>query len=72
MKIQYNGSSKVVKRLAELANQAQDISLRQDNSDISILYWTGPDGTETVIQIPDSTNDMEEITAEELENIIGE
>jgi len=52
MKIQYNGSSKILKRLVELVNRSQNIALRQDNTDKNTLYWTGLDGVEITVNIP--------------------
>lgn len=52
MKIQYNGSSKILKRLVELVNRSQNIALRQDNTDKNTLYWTGLDGVEITVSIP--------------------
>lgn len=52
MKIQYNGSSKILKRLVELVNRSQNVALRQDNTDKNTLYWTGLDGVEITVNIP--------------------
>lgn len=52
MRIQYNGESKILKRLAELVNRSQNIALRQDNTDKNTLYWTGLDGVEITVKIP--------------------
>lgn len=52
MKIDYRGSSKILKRLAELVNRSQNIALRQDNTDKNTLYWTGLDGVEITVNIP--------------------
>ena len=52
MKIQYNGSSKILKRLVELVNRSQNVALRQDNTDKNTLYWTGLDGMEITVNIP--------------------
>lgn len=52
MKIQYNGSSKILKRLVELVNRSQNVALRQDNTDKNTLYWTGLDGVEITVSIP--------------------
>lgn len=52
MMIQYNGSSKILKRLAELVNLSQNIKLRQDTTDKNTLYWTGLDGVEITVNIP--------------------
>ena len=52
MRIQYNGESKILKRLAELVNRSQNIALRQDNTDKNTLYWTGLDGVEITVNIP--------------------
>lgn len=52
MKIQYNGSSKILKRLVELVNRSQNVALRQDNTDKNTLYWTGLDGVEITVTIP--------------------
>lgn len=52
MKIQYNGSSKILKRLVELVNRSQNVALRQDSTDKNTLYWTGLDGVEITVNIP--------------------
>ena len=52
MRIQYNGSSKILKRLVELVNRSQNVALRQDNTDKNTLYWTGLDGVEITVNIP--------------------
>ena len=52
MKIDYRGSSKILKRLAELVNRSQNIALRQDTTDKNVLYWTDLDGVEITINIP--------------------
>ena len=52
MKIQYNGSSKILKRLVELVNRSQNVALRQDDTDKNTLYWTGLDGVEITVNIP--------------------
>lgn len=67
MKIQYNGSSKILKRLVELVNRSQNVALRQDNTDKNTLYWTGLDGVEITVNIPSGA--VEKVS--ELENDAG-
>lgn len=52
MQIQYNGKSKILRRIVELVNRSQNIALRQDNTDKNTLYWTGLDGVEITVNIP--------------------
>ena len=52
MQIQYNGKSKILRRIVALVNRAQNIALRQDNTDKNTLYWTGLDGVEITVNIP--------------------
>lgn len=59
MKIQYNGSSKILKRLVELVNRSQNIALRQDNTDKNTLYWTGLDGVEITVNIPSGSMEVD-------------
>ena len=52
MQIQYNGKSKILRRIVELVNRSQNVALRQDNTDKNTLYWTGLDGVEITVNIP--------------------
>lgn len=52
MQIQYNGKSKILRRIVALVNRSQNIALRQDNTDKNTLYWTGLDGVEITVTIP--------------------
>lgn len=52
MQIQYNGKSKILRRIVALVNRSQNIALRQDNTDKNTLYWTGLDGVEITVNIP--------------------
>lgn len=52
MQIQYNGKSKILRRIVELVNRSQNIALRQDSTDKNTLYWTGLDGVEITVNIP--------------------
>ena len=52
MQIQYNGKSKILRRIVALVNLSQNIALRQDNTDKNTLYWTGLDGVEITVNIP--------------------
>lgn len=72
MKIQYNGSSKILKRLVELVNRSQNVALRQDNTDKNTLYWTGLDGVEITVNIPSGAvevdTELSETSANPVEN----
>lgn len=59
MKIDYRGSSKILKRLAELVNRSQNIALRQDTTDKNVLYWTDLDGVEITINIPSGSVEVD-------------
>ena len=59
MRIQYNGESKILKRLAELVNRSQNIALRQDTTDKNVLYWTDLDGVEITISIPSGSVEVD-------------
>lgn len=59
MKIDYRGSSKILKRLAELVNRSQNVALRQDNTDKNTLYWTDLDGVEITINIPSGSVEVD-------------
>lgn len=59
MRIQYNGESKILKRLAELVNRSQNIALRQDTTDKNVLYWTDLDGVEITINIPSGSVEVD-------------
>lgn len=59
MKIDYHGSSKILKRLAELVNRSQNIALRQDTTDKNVLYWTDLDGVEITINIPSGSVEVD-------------
>ena len=59
MKIDYRGSSKILKRLAELVNRSQNIALRQDATDKNVLYWTDLDGVEITINIPSGSVEVD-------------
>ena len=52
MQIQYNGKSKILRRIVALVNRSQNVALRQDNTDKNTLYWTGLDGVEITVNIP--------------------
>lgn len=52
MQIQYNGKSKILRRIVELVNRSQNVALRQDSADKNTLYWTGLDGVEITVNIP--------------------
>lgn len=52
MQIQYNGKSKILRRIVALVNRSQNVALRQDNTDKNTLYWTGLDGVEITVSIP--------------------
>ena len=52
MQIQYNGKSKILRRIVALANRSQNVALRQDSTDKNTLYWTGLDGVEITVNIP--------------------
>ena len=52
MQIQYNGKSKILRRIVELVNRSQNVALRQDITDKNTLYWTGLDGVEITVNIP--------------------
>ena len=52
MQIQYNGKSKILRRIVALVNRSQNVALRQDSTDKNTLYWTGLDGVEITVNIP--------------------
>lgn len=59
MQIQYNGKSKILRRIVALVNRSQNVALRQDNTDKNTLYWTGLDGVEITVNIPSGAMEVD-------------